>query len=44
MNFPPEKKWAGASRWVLTCSVVVISWPPALSNARRLTHFTLGPS
>src|SRR5437660_1108314 len=44
MNLPPEKKCAGASRWVPTCRVVVISWPPALSNASRLTHLMLGPS
>src|ERR1700682_2047048 len=44
MNFPPDRKWAGASRWVLTCSVIVISWPPALSKASRLIHRIAGPA
>src|ERR1700694_5362131 len=42
MNFPPDRKWAGASRWVLTCSVIVISWPPALSKASRLIQRVAG--
>src|SRR6202521_1059902 len=43
MNLPRVMKCAGASRCVLTCSVIVISWPPARSNARCLIHRMAGP-
>ena len=44
MNLPPDRKCAGASRWVLTWRVIVISWPPALSNASLLIHRIAGPA
>src|SRR5438445_8931533 len=37
-------KWLGASRWVPTCSVEVISMPPTPSKATRLIHLMVGPS
>src|SRR6266568_8421061 len=37
-------KWFGASRWVPTWRVDVISIPPTPSKATRLTHLILGPS
>ena len=44
MNFPPDRKSAGASRGVATCSEDVSIRPPALSNASRFTHLTDGLS
>src|ERR1700730_559276 len=44
ISWPLVIKCSGASRWVPTCRVDEINWPPTFSKAGRLIHLTVGPS